>query len=100
MKIAVIITKYGEQINLKLPEDWDEHELSFINRFSQGNIIPEKFIEYFIQETKNTVTSYFYFEHIYLVDTNNLINPSALPYSKEYYKSDPLNKFKMYGKEV
>ena len=57
MKIAVIITKYGEQINLKLPKDWDEHELSFINHFSQGNIVPEKFIEYFVQETKNTVIS-------------------------------------------
>ena len=100
MKIAVIITKYGEQINLKLPEDWGNSELDFVKYYSQGNNIPSKFIEYYEQETKNIVSNNFYFEHIYLVDTNNLINPSALPYSKEYYKSDPLNKFKMYGKEV
>ena len=60
MKIVVIQNKYGEQINLSLPNHWVKKDVFENGEFGE---VTQKFIDYFEKQTdKVTYDSQLYFE--------------------------------------
>jgi len=76
MKIVVIQNKYGEQINLSLPNYWVKQDVFENGEF--GNVT-QKFIDYFEKQTdKVTYDSQLYFEHVFYVDiSKDIINSQS-----------------------
>jgi hypothetical protein len=73
MKIVVILNKYGEQINLSLPNHWVKKDVFENSEFGE---VTQKFIDYFEKQTdKFTNDSQLYFDHVFFVDiSQDLIN--------------------------
>ena len=79
MKLVIIQNKYGEQINLSLPNYWVKQDIFENGEFGD---VTQKFIDYFEKETdKVTYDSQLYFEHIFFVD----INKDVINYQHHQY---------------
>ena len=82
MKIVVIQNKYGEQINLSLPNYWVKQDVFENGEFGS---VTQKFIDYFEKQTdKFTSDSQLYFEHVFFVDISKDVINSQLHYYDEY----------------
>ena len=81
MKIVVILNKYGEQINISIPNYWVKKDIFENGEFGE---VTQKFIDYFEKQTdKFTNDSQLYFEHVFYVDiSKDIINPQSHYYDE------------------
>ena len=89
MKIVVVLNKYGEQQNLNVTGIFYKED-EVLESFG---VPTYEFVQWYEDNMDTVVPNNFYFDHIFFVDTDKL---TPKKYSRNYYKSDPLNKYKMY----
>lgn len=96
MKLVITVDVWDDTHSLRIYDDWNIDDiLKDYWIYDQGeDNYTEKFIKFYQSQTKQSVSD---IEHFCYINTNNY-KPNERFYSPEYYKSDPLNKFKMYGK--
>ncbi len=85
MKIVVIQNKYGEQINISLPNSWSKNDVFTNGQFGD---VTDKFIDYFEKITDNyTNDSQLYFEHVFYID----ISTDLYNNQPHHYDNDEFN---------
>ncbi len=96
MKLVITTDTWNDECVLRIYDDWNIKDV-----LKNGYFIYDKgvdnYTEKFIKFYNNKDRSVSNIESICYIDTNNY-KPNESFYSPEYYKSDPLNKFKLYGK--
>ena len=96
MKLVITTDTWNEEWVLRIYDDWNIKDVLKNGHFiyDEGD---DNYTEKFIKFYNNKDRSVSNIENICYIDTNNY-KPNENFYSPEYYKSDPLNKFKLYGK--
>lgn len=99
MKLVITIDTWGGEHDLRIYDDWNIYDVLKEGHFIYDNgddNYTEKFINFYQSKTKESISN---IEDICYIDTESeYFKPNESFYSPEYYKSDPLNKFKLYGK--
>ena len=98
MKLVITVDTWGDHHLFRIYDDWNIRDVFVNGTYIYNEPNEENFTKHFIQFYRNkTQQDVSNIENIAYIDTNNF-KPNERFYSPEYYKSDPLNKFKMYGK--
>lgn len=98
MKLIITIDTWDDTHSLRIYDDWDIDDIlkdCWIYDKGEDNYT-EKFIKLYESQAKQSVSD---IEHFCYIDTeSDYYKPNESLYSPEYYKSDPLNREKLYGK--
>ena len=98
MKLVLTIDTCGVHHLFRIYDDWNIRNIFINGTYIYSGSCDKNFTKQFIKLYRNkTNQDVCNIENIAYIDTNNF-KPNERFYSPEYYKSDPLNKFKMYGK--